>query len=592
MVKKWKFLSVAISLSFLSCGGGGGGTTTETPSSTTTTSVSGQVLSSYVSGAYVCSPNLDYCSQTDSYGKFSLKLPYPVSSVILALPNGDGYYQVGTVNLPGNYVLITPQVLTEGNTTAAAYLRSLLHSFGGDYNSTAVFLNLNGVEISSVRDSSGNDISNLPLSQVIAQYKTFTVNFSKNGVPYTVKVDETSQTISVCNTQTGSCENVKPATYKWLVLIYMMADNNLSPYSDVNISQLKSVKYNPLVKVVVYRDTYGNNGVEIYSNDDQTGEFKLVKTLPEEDSADPSVLEDFIKNYASQYLSNNIALILWDHGLGWRMLYYPNSDTREAGIDDSSNSTLFMYQINQVLKDLKAGGINISLIGFDECLMGSLEVAYDVSVNARNFVGSEYLEPGYGWNYTKVMSFLNSNPDMDGWAFAKGIVDAYGENYSNNCPDGICTLAAAKISAVLRLVNDTDEVANFYINSGGSYYDQYYNARVASQVINGRYPIADNSVDLYSLADNLQGQGINLNSLNDIKSILQNTDFIYTFSTDPNYRGFSIYFPLSPNDDDGWAKAYYTCTEISPCILNTGERYYNVFAETRWPEFIEMFVNQ
>jgi hypothetical protein len=67
---------------------------------------------------------------------------------------------------------------------------------------------------------------------------------------------------------------------------------------------------------------------------------------------------------------------------------------------------------------------------------------------------------------------------------------------------------------------------------------------------------------------------------------------VYTWTNYPElYHGIGIYFPTSPNDDDGWASAYYTCTPSNPCTLSDDPNYYNPFGNSTWAQFIGEFVN-
>ena len=55
------------------------------------------------------------------------------------------------------------------------------------------------------------------------------------------------------------------------------------------------------------------------------------------------------------------------------------------------------------------GGRKLDLIGFDACLMASLESMTVWSDYAEHYVGSEELEPGDGWDYSFLKSLENSS---------------------------------------------------------------------------------------------------------------------------------------------------------------------------------------
>src|SRR5438552_18163221 len=70
------------------------------------------------------------------------------------------------------------------------------------------------------------------------------------------------------------------------------------------------------------------------------------------------------------------------------------------------------------------------MISFYVCLMSMLEVGNIVKDYAHIMVGSQEVELGTGWDYSKVLSpFAESSPDK--FTFAQHIVEMYEKTYSN-----------------------------------------------------------------------------------------------------------------------------------------------------------------
>ena len=104
-----------------------------------------------------------------------------------------------------------------------------------------------------------------------------------------------------------------------------------------------------------------------------------VEDLGELNHGDPNTLIDFVNWAKGNYPANNYALILWNHGGGWRE---PQSkkerlSTRLQGKEDlifkdvcwddtDGGDCLYMDEVQSALNS--CGGAN--LIGFDACLMG------------------------------------------------------------------------------------------------------------------------------------------------------------------------------------------------------------------------------
>ena len=110
---------------------------------------------------------------------------------------------------------------------------------------------------------------------------------------------------------------------------------------------------------------------------------------------DPNTLASFIQFCAKEAPADRYILIFWDHGGGSVTGYgyderYPN-DTMDIG---------------EIGKALKNGGVKFDLVGFDACLMGTLETAIAVEPYADYMLASEESEPGTGWYYTRWLQML------------------------------------------------------------------------------------------------------------------------------------------------------------------------------------------
>lgn len=122
----------------------------------------------------------------------------------------------------------------------------------------------------------------------------------------------------------------------------------------------------------------------------------------------------FFLNYAREnYPAKRYGLILWDHGGG------PQggvcTDTQFNG------DSLTLTELQSALEETAFSQERLSFIGFDACLMASLEVALGVAPYADFMVASQETEPGDGWNY----SFLKGIEKAWGKEIGRRIVDSY-----------------------------------------------------------------------------------------------------------------------------------------------------------------------
>ncbi|WP_457600699.1 clostripain-related cysteine peptidase [Hydrogenivirga sp.] len=167
-------------------------------------------------------------------------------------------------------------------------------------------------------------------------------------------------------------------------------------------------------------------------------------TDPNANMGDPATLEaffTFLKNNYSNY--DKKILIFWDHGGAYR------------GFGWDTNYQSDRLTLTEIKQALSNSGINFDLIGFDACLMASLEVAKVMKPYASYMVASEESEPGHGWNYTPVITYMVQNPDASVVDIAKKMVDEF-----MNHPDADSgkTLSVIDLSEVDTIVQALDNL--------------------------------------------------------------------------------------------------------------------------------------
>lgn len=157
---------------------------------------------------------------------------------------------------------------------------------------------------------------------------------------------------------------------------------------------------------------------------------------------DPATLTQFIDYAMSHYPADDYALVLWDHGSG------PLGGVCTDELHGRDMLTL--DEIQQALADSGLPG-KLRWIGFDACLMGSLEVACAVNSYAETMIASQSTEPGSGWNY----SFLrNIEKDADGNATGKRIVDAFFDKV--NPSEDTLTMSCVDLGKIPEVIAEMD----------------------------------------------------------------------------------------------------------------------------------------
>ena len=251
----------------------------------------------------------------------------------------------------------------------------------------------------------------------------------------------------------------KQALYDWVFAVYLDGDNNLESAAIDDFLEMSSVGSTSNVVVVVlfdrcikwnsskgYSTDYGNwTDARIFKIDrsEEPWNYNADEVWGEVNMGNPQTLFRFINYTVTNYPAEKYALILWDHGSG----YFGACQD-----EDNGNDNLDLSEIKEALGEAYSQlGIKIDLLGFDACLMGNIEVAYEFRDYVDVIVFSQEYEPGDGWPYDSILSFLTSNPTASVESLATTIVNEYINFYSDpNYDDPYATLSAINITYLVK----------------------------------------------------------------------------------------------------------------------------------------------
>ena len=352
----------------------------------------------------------------------------------------------------------------------------------------------------------------------------------------------------------GGAEAVTPTPVpKYTVMIYMVGSDleSKNAAGSTDLTEMKQVGSNENLKVVV--ETGGAN-----KDGWRTVKRRLINQGSETEISDlgnlnmgaPNTLQDFVTWSVATYPADKYMLIMWDHGggpIGKPTIENPTPET--FGNDENNNKDgLSLPEIKQAIQNAyNTTGKKFDVIGFDACLMATLEVAHNMSSFGRYLVASEDLEPGYGWDYTAILSTIKSNTSITGSALGQAIADGYNAHAKANDTgkDGI-TLSVMDMSFIPNVVAALDALAN---RAGTDLQNIGQSARVT--IANGRSKAEDygNSkggsfdlADLKHIANNLTSTySTEANAL--IAAINQAVVYKVNGVSRPNSNGISIFLP-------------------------------------------------
>jgi len=247
---------------------------------------------------------------------------------------------------------------------------------------------------------------------------------------------------------------------EWAIYWYLCGSNLESEggAATTDLQELLAVKLPENVKIIIQTGGSSAWQNEIVSPEyieryvyDSNG-LELIEQQPLASMGSEETLSSFLTFARDNYPAKKTGFIFWNHGGG---------SVNGAAFDENfSNDALTLDEM------LNAFGANyemseenppFDLIGFDTCLMATVDVANIYTGIGKYLVASEETEPANGWNYTGWADALSKNPGMDASEFGKIICDTYKEGCelvgtADNITLSVTNLA--KVSELLTAYND------------------------------------------------------------------------------------------------------------------------------------------
>jgi hypothetical protein len=382
----------------------------------------------------------------------------------------------------------------------------------------------------------------------------------------------------------------------WLVMLYQDADDKILEQDIyVDLNEAERVGSSDRVHIVAQVDRFsaGYRGDGDWSSarryyvtqdDDLQGvHSQLVADLGEVNMSDGATLVDFCTWAVETFDADRYVLILSDHGMGWPGGW---SDPAPGGRGDPDiplssalGDELYLMELDDALGEIRTrtGLEQFELIGMDACLMGHLEVFSALAPHARYAVASQETEPALGWAYTGFLRALKDNPDLDGAALGRLIVETYiqedqritddqarAEWLSRGSPRGALynvtaeqltqqmerdiTLTAIDLAALPALLDSLNELS-FALQ--GANQSDVARARTYAQSFTSIFgdKVPPSYVDLGHMVQLLQresGNGDVARAADDVLAALQQAVIAEKHGPNkPGATGVSIYFPNS-----------------------------------------------
>ncbi|MBQ6052325.1 MAG: peptidase C11 [Clostridia bacterium] len=359
------------------------------------------------------------------------------------------------------------------------------------------------------------------------------------------------------------------------LMMYMCGTDLESKYAmaSKDIQEMCNSTLSDRVNVIVYTGGTKTWQNKIISNSKnqiyrvvEGGLQKIEDDIGTGSMASPDTLASFVKYCAQNFPANRYQLIMWDHGGG----------TVSGVCFDEKSASKKAMSLTGIQSALKSAGVKFDFIGFDACLMGTLETGTMLSEFADYMIASEETEPGIGWYYTNWLSQLSKNTSVTTLDLGKTIIDDFTSKCEQSCRGQKTTLSLVDLAelsaAVPQSLSTFSEKLSSEIKSGN--YSEISKARATSREFSKN---KIDQVDLVHFALNTntsEGKALADKLLSAIK-------YNRTSSDMTNAYGLSVYFPyqrtsyvdsaVSTNSQIGMSDSYSTCIKQFASLEVSGQ---------------------
>lgn len=266
---------------------------------------------------------------------------------------------------------------------------------------------------------------------------------------------------------------------EWTIMVYMAGDNNLSIEMVYALEQLKAVAQNNRnINLYVYFDGLSSEVPTLYCDFSESCEssdpncpvnfyqsYKIKNKLIDvavhfnENSAAVNNIINFVdwcvkkdsaedikrKKYAFIFSGHSFGFLNWglfrDEKSGYYMthpklkyMFERITSTEEvllakAAADEAEYQTRYNKPWNEKLRTERTTpvlGKSLDILGFDSCVMSTLELGCQFRKFAKTMVASEGSIPTAGWNYAQILlGRIKENPNSEAKDIAVSFVDEF-----------------------------------------------------------------------------------------------------------------------------------------------------------------------
>lgn len=353
-------------------------------------------------------------------------------------------------------------------------------------------------------------------------------------------------------------------TASWTVMVYMAADMADSLPWELDINEMEAAALADSTNVIALVDPPGASDAMLLKieHDENLMNSEIISTTVDDQGAvipgegdvntgSSTTLRDFVVFSATEFPADNLVLVLWGHGSGWR------------GICPDDNDPLTLPELRSALamaEETLQRGLN--LVVLDVCNGATMELAYEIHDYADLLVGSELSVPAEGLPYMEVLDALAAVPSQSVEDFGRSVVESYVEwaEYGSAQPTAACMLDLRTMEELIGRLDSTSEI--------GLRFDRLYHPSLVSAAHSSEHTDDEWSMDFGALSVELCADGLPLEMRTAALEMALEYASAVTYYAECNMElrqygistGLSLYSPSDDDTDDGYSDLRISAT--------------------------------
>lgn len=262
------------------------------------------------------------------------------------------------------------------------------------------------------------------------------------------------------------------------------------------------------------------------------GGLEKQSALPLQSMGDPAALTALLDYGYAHAPARQYALVLWDHGAGPAIgLCFDELFPEDGGMDG-----LTLPELSRALENSPAAQTPLSWIGFDACLMATVETACAVAPYAEYMIASQEMEPASGWNYSFLAGLAE---DASGAETGRRVIDAYFASQADAMAP--VTLSCVDLRGMEEIRQTMDRLfEGLHLILDEQTYPDFAECRINTKGLGMSAAYEYDLIDLVDLLQVYQDSG--MTDCSELLSLLDDA-IAASRSNTPYIHGLSIHYP-------------------------------------------------